>query len=130
MCMHRKWLFLCFKIFGNNLFQLDSGHRCQSKFCVSTRHSPLLEFDHWGLEEAERSETLLREFGGRQVQGGGGGGQETEDKARTVGSCIETKEENPWGGGRVRNIGSKSKEMVTRKKEGSWKAIGHIGLGV
>ena len=34
------------------------------------------------------------------------------------------------GRSRVRDIGSKSKEMGTRKKEGSWKAVGHLGLGV
>lgn len=58
MCMHRKQLFLCFKIFENNPFYLDTRDRCQSRLCVSTSHSLLFEFYFWGVEKNRVEGTL------------------------------------------------------------------------
>ena len=63
MCMHKKWLFLCLKIFENNPFHLDTRDRCQSKLCMSTSHRLLLEFYCWDMEKAEETEPFPGELG-------------------------------------------------------------------
>lgn len=60
-------------------------------------------------------------------------GHEIEDKAMKAGnqrdSCVG-RGRRLAGWSRVRDSRSKSKEMDTRKKEGSWAAVGHLDPGV